>query len=114
MPIELSSVCGFCGKEAWQHVQRRSARGIDILPCLEMAKDLLKSDFKKRADKDGNCKLCGKPLMNHWEYERMRINALGTDIVPKGVSILFPCKEIECGMVPKEEPVSNDIPLKPE
>lgn len=114
MPVELSDVCKHCGKEVWQHVQRRSVRGLDIFPCVQWVRSMMKRDYKKRADKDGNCKLCGKPLLNHWEYERISFHIMDKLIVARGDNILFPAREIECGMVPRDEPISHDLPLEPE
>lgn len=111
----LSDTCDFCGRENWQHTERQSVHGDkDLLPCLEMFIDHIGQHvWDREADEDGNCKRCGKPLVNHIVFERISTKVMNKEIWDRSpVAFLYPKKELPCEVVSEEGPLIGRTPSK--
>lgn len=112
----LSATCEHCDEPHWKHVSRRNEIGLDILPCLPMVIDYVgKERWYRFADEYDNCLKCGKPLYNHFVFERAATRVMGSTIWDRSpVAFLFPRKELSCAVVSEEGPLLGRVPPPPD
>lgn len=79
--IDLNEDCKFCGKELWTHTHRQSPHGIDLMPCDQKFRDMCLKfvgyNYDELANETGECKECGKPLINHFVFQRLGMQMMG-------------------------------------